>query len=167
MVNFKTDKYWLNIGIGSFNTFKYSGGLHESIDINLVQKNTLYKVQYQYNDELKILSSKLPIENLHSFNILMGKQFVSNDDLYIRLAGGLGVFTGNLRGERILKKTTGWFSQTTYDDEKITTLSIPLEAELALVPIKYAQLALNVFGNVNLKRPLYGLAIKVGVGKIK
>lgn len=45
-INFKTDKYWADIGLGSFNTFKYSNGIHENIGINLLKKEFYIKSNF-------------------------------------------------------------------------------------------------------------------------
>ncbi|ADY52488.1 hypothetical protein Pedsa_1935 [Pseudopedobacter saltans DSM 12145] len=166
-INFKTDKYWADIGLGSFNTFKYSNGIHENIGINLLKKRVLYKIQFQYDDEFKIMSPISPQENLYAFNILIGKQLILEDMLFLQLTTGIGAISGELRGENILEKKSGLFAPTIYNKEKIITPSLPLETELIFTPIKYAKIGFSIFGNINTKRPFYGFAIKAGLGKVR
>lgn len=169
LINFKTDCYWIDIGAGIVNTFKYSGGLHADIGINFVKNKNIYKAEYQYNEEFELFPKKLPVEYLHSINFLIGKQLSLDNFTYLQFAAGLGVIWGTIRGNTVIEERKGGFSSIRYyyNTKRPISPSIPIETELVFKPIKYAQIGVSLFGNINIKRPFYGFAVKAGIGKVR
>lgn len=173
-IDLKTARYWADAGIGTYSSSS-SAGFSLNLGLNFGFKNNVFRARFLTMEELNILGPS-PTERFTSAGLLVGKTF-SRKFFQAQVSGGLGVSTGIMRGRLISDPQTtsggmGWPSMSLSDGRVFETksflaLSIPVEVEMLLKPIKYAGLGMSLFGDLNLKRPLIGMSFKLALGKLR
>lgn len=100
-----------------------------------------------------------PMEESYSVGMMIGKGF-RRKHIQIQFSGGLEIIGGIKRGKSLSENpSSGWFSLDDprhYEREKFISPSIPLEINLMIIPTKYFGPGISIFGDLNLKRPMYG-----------
>jgi len=169
IIDFKNDKYWIDAGLGNYYSTSNTDGFTWNLGFNLIHDSKLYKVRFLNNKEFQLFSPD-PLEEFNSVGILIGKGF-SGKYIQIQFSGGLGVTSGLKRGKLLYTDPSkGWFDISNlnhYDKDRYITPSIPLEIDLLVKPIKFLGLGITLFGDLNYKRPMYGLIFKFGLGKLR
>ncbi len=171
IIDFKNDKYWLDAGIGEY-VSKKTSGFTGNLSANAIINCTLYKISFLHSEEFNLFGPS-PNEKYYTLSPMLGIGF-SGRFLQLHISSGLGISWGVIRGNLLFTDppSTGWFSFNLsdprhYKKEHFISPSIPLELDFLIKPIKYAGLGLSVFGDLNFKRPMFGLVIKMAVGKLR
>lgn len=167
VVDFKTDRYWLEAGLATYNSTQNSGGISLNINASFNRDEMLYKLRFFNHQELSIFGPR-PSENLYEVGGLIGKLY-TDKFFQFHASAGLGAIMGKTRGEQQLSSTAkqSWISLKSYETEKIFTPSIPLNIDVNFKPIKYFMIGFGLYANLNSKRPLYGFALTGGLGKVR
>jgi hypothetical protein len=86
-------------------------------------------------------------------------------------SGGLGITGGIKRGDLLYTEpSTGWFNIADgrrFEKDQFISPSIPLEIDLLFKPIKFLGVGFSLFGDLNFNRPMYGVALKLGIGQLR
>lgn len=98
---------------------------------------------------------------LYDFGLLYGKTF--GNIFQVNILGGIGV----LWGYDLVTISHGPTIPPTYRDQGYTTLNIPLEIGVGLIPVKYIGISMGGFANFNSKKPMIGFNLKLEFGKIR
>jgi len=168
IIDLKNDKLWIDLGIGSYYAFEESDGFSDYISVNLYKDSVLYKIRFLNYDEFNLFGPS-PSEEFYDIGMMIGKGF-SGKYAQILFSGGLGVTGGIKRGKLLYTEPSGDFSiddPRHFDSDRFITPSIPLEIDVLFKPIKYLGAGVSLFGNLNLKQPMYGFAIKFSIGKMR
>ena len=165
VIDFKNDKYWIESGIGIAQTTSSSkdADIAAEFAFNLIKGKSILKTRILAVSEFNILAGG----NESSINIgaLIGKHH-STKFFKASYLAGLGITTGQERGKKI-GTTGGWLSFNRYEMNNFTSISIPIEVNLVLKPMKFIGIGLTLFGDINAKRSSYGLLLKLEVGKLR
>jgi len=169
IVDFKKDQYWIDAGFGSYYSTDQTDGFTWNLGVNLISDNTLYKLRFLNQQEFKIFGPG-PLEESYSVGMMIGKGF-KGKYIQILFSGGLGITGGIKRGKLLYTEpSSGWFDigdPRHFEKERFISPSIPLEIDLLIKPIKYLGAGVTLFGDLNLKRPMYGFVLKFGLGKMR
>ncbi|MDY0198735.1 MAG: hypothetical protein RBR68_13065 [Tenuifilaceae bacterium] len=156
--NSENNKYWVDAGVGSFGTINNDiTGLTLNLGFNLIHNDTQYKLKTLFNGQFVIDGLA---EQYYSVGALFGKGF-SWKYFQITPSVGLGVTGGLVRGD--LLYTPSYH----YEKDYFVSPSIPLEIDLMLKPLKFLGIGASVWADLNLKRSMYGVTLKLGVGKFR
>lgn len=163
----KTTLFWADGQVGMFSTVKNMGGFSGGLSLNAVNANNLYKVRYFYDERFEVFE---PIEMYNEMGLLIGKSFYSRL-FQVNLSAGIGITHGEIVGNTIVTEYRDqWYNRrttTTYEFEKFTTASIPLEIDLMIKPLKVIGLGISLGGNLNLIRPTFRSTLSFNVGKLR
>jgi hypothetical protein len=85
---------------------------------------------------------------------MTGRGF-TNQYVQIYFSGGLGITQGNNR------------FPDRYDKDFFIAASIPLEIDLMVIPINNLGAGVTLWGDLNVKRPMTGFIVKIGIGKFR
>ncbi len=168
IVDFSKDKFWIDLGMGSYRSFDKTDGFTGYISANLYKDSLLYKVRYQAYEEFNLFGPH-PSEEFYDIGIMLGKGF-SGKYSHILFSCGLGVTGGTMRGKLLYTEPTGDFSINDprhFEGDRFITPSIPLEIDILFKPVKYLGAGVIFYGNLNFKQPMYGFVIRVGIGKLR
>ena len=169
VVNFRKDKYWLEAGLGGYSSIDSVGGISYSLSANLNSNSVTYKIRYLKHVEYSFLKPR-PAESYHCIAMLIGKGY-DGKAFHIYFSAGVGMIAGVRRGRFLYTvPSAGWFDLSdgrAYEKEHFHVFSIPLEVDLKFKPLEFAALGFTLFGELNMKRPMFGLEMTVGVGKLR
>lgn len=161
----KNDKYWIDGGLGRYFATYKTESIALGFSANLLKNNTIYGGRFIHYQELWLFGPE-PSEKFNEFGILIGKGFYG-EYLQIQFLGGIGIFGGYKRGDYLYTDTNNlWFKTKYYEKEKFVTAYIPIGIDIQIKPFKYLGLGVSLFGNLNIKTPLYGFIVKIGIGKL-
>jgi hypothetical protein len=153
IIDYKNDKYWIDAGLGMFYTTGQTDGFSGSFSANLISDNTLYKIRFLYHTEFHMFEYG-PTEKFFSVGLMSGRG-LSGEYVQIHFSGGLGITGGKNR-------VSGPFER-----DYFITPSIPLEIDMIIKPLKYLGAGVNLWGDLNFKRPMSGMVLKLGIGKFR
>lgn len=168
IVDFSKDKFWIDLGMGNYRSFEKSDGFTGYISANLYKDSVLYKIRYQGYEEFNPFGPH-PLEEFYDIGVMLGKGF-SGKYAQILFSCGLGVTGGAVRGKLLYTEPSGDFNiydPRHFDSDRFIAPSIPLEVDVLFKPIKYLGAGVCLYGNLNLKQPMYGFVIKVAIGKLR
>lgn len=164
---YKTTLFWVDGQVGVFSSVKDMGGFSRGVSLNAVNANNLYKVRYFFDERFELFE---PIEKYNEMSLLMGKSIYSRL-FQINLSAGIGITYGEILGNTIVTEYTDqWYNRrtiTTYEFEKFTTPSIPIEIDLMIKPLKVIGLGISFGSNLNLVRPTFRSTLSFNVGKLR
>lgn len=163
----KESKFWIDAGPGAYNS-GHTSGFTLYLGANLVFDSTQYKLRTLLHDEF-LLFGPSPSEKYYSVGALIGKGIYTRF-IQIQVSAGLGVTGGITRGDLLYTEPIGggWFDfsdRRRFEEKRFFTPSIPIEIDLLITPFKFVGVGFSLFGELNPKRPLYGAALKLGIGK--
>lgn len=165
----RSDYVWVSIGGGFFDG-NYSNGLcrYGSIDWSMKKVVETASGSKHRNNTLRfrgIKYSEMVGEDyngsLNDFGLLYGKTF--GNVFQFSILAGIGVLGG---WDRVIIPH-GPTTPPTYLDKRYSTLNIPLELGIGLIPSKYVGISLGGFANFNSKKSMIGLNLKLEFGKIR
>lgn len=164
-INIKQDSCWVDIGYGIY----FSGGSNEPsngkalmLGFNVQQNKLAYKLRFMSNKEFDYIGPS-PKEHFSSLGLMMGK-IVEGKKSQTHLSAGIGFTSGTIRGTAI----EGIFPYNTdYNEKKFFAPSLPLEIEYIRKCTSKTGYAITYFADLNAKRPYYGFALKVLIGRLK
>ena len=168
IIDIKRDKYWIDGGFGNYYSTGKTDGFTRNLCVNMIIDSTIYKIRLNNYQEFQLWGID-PVEQFNSLGILIGKGYSSK---YIQLyfSAGFGIIDGVKRG-KLLYTDIGqsWFSFNAdhYEKDRFSTLSIPIEVDLLLKPIKYVGVGVSFYCDLNYKRPMYGIIFKFAIGKLR
>lgn len=160
----KNKKYWFDSGIGFTSKIDNKNYIAMNLSLNYISKKSLYKLRLLGVTEFNIFSQS---ENAISLGGLTGMHY-SSKFFQVSFLGGLGItFNEEITQNKIGSTGSGFFSSSIYETKKYASLSIPLEIELYLKPIKFWGIGLSIFADINSRKPLFGILFKSGFGKYR
>lgn len=163
----KKYRWWLDAGIGGFNTKSISGDTY-GVGLTIFNDKTFYTIQFLRNEEPEdyiFTFGPLPFEKYSSIDVMIGKG-ISNKYLQIQASGGLGMATGIRRGA-FLRTEHGLWDISYYEEDRFTVPSLPLEVDFMVKPTKWLGVGLGVFGNFNSARSYSGYQFKLSLGRLR
>ncbi len=161
----KTNKYWIDAGIGNYSNFHNSGGLNWNTSINFMQNRISLKIRYLNHEELNILGPS-PAERFNSVGFLIGKSILAKYG-HCSFVGGIGIVSGTKRGNLLYTNSTLIGDGRHYERNSFTSISIPLEVDLQYSPFKYVGIGTSLYCDLNLKNPMWGFLFKIALGKLR
>jgi len=169
VIDLEKDKYWIDAGFGSYYSTEHTDGFTWNFGVNLIFDSTLYKLRFLNQQEFDLFGPD-PLEEFYSVGMMIGKGFAGKF-VQIQFSGGLGITGGIKRGELLYTEpSSGWFDigdPRHFERDRFISPSIPLEIDILIMPIKYLGVGVSLFGDLNLKRPMYGFVFKFGLGKLR
>ena len=164
----KNNNYYIDLGIGGFTTFNNLSGGTYYIGINRLTNSTHYAMRYRRLSEGSIVNfgGPSPSEEYGSIGLMFGKGS-SKKSYQSHFLGGLGVTGGITRGKYIRTVQGIFGSIEYYEKEKFLTPSIPLEIGFLVKPSKNLGIGITLFGDLNLTRSYFGIALNLSLGKFE
>ncbi len=165
IIDFKKDKYWIDVGFCSYGSEDKSGSSF-NLGLNVVKGDTLYKVRFHNSKESNFLGSH-PTERFYCGGMMVGKEF-SNKEVQMHLLSGFGITGGIKRGEFLYSKSSELFSKDYYQEDVFVTPSMLLEVGFIIKLIKNLGLGITFWGNLNTEKPMFGITIlQLKIGKLR
>ncbi|MDY0201178.1 MAG: hypothetical protein WC951_00660 [Bacteroidales bacterium] len=163
--NLNKEQYWVDAGLGFFVSTKDAAGLSLNLGANVIYKNIYAKLKTSYYSAMS-LGSNAPLEKYFSAGILVGKVFF-DENISIQLSGGLGITRLNLLSHwQDIQSEDGTYVSQLSEQEIIFTPSIPLEVNFMVKPLKSVGMGFSVFADLNIKRPMCGVTLKLAFGRM-
>ncbi|HBS87790.1 MAG: hypothetical protein A2W91_11255 [Bacteroidetes bacterium GWF2_38_335] len=164
--DFKKDKYWLNFGAGNYCSVYSTGGIEWNADVNIVLDSTLYKIKYFQTLKFDLFGP-LPHERTYNVEFMAGKGF-SGKFAQVYFCAGLGIVYGIIRGKLLyVDPFPGFFEDPKhYERKTFVSPSIPVEIDITLKPVMVLGITGTLYGNLNFKRPMCGVGLKIGIGNL-
>lgn len=154
----KIEKRWIDLGIGFYSAPTHTQGINFSLGANLIHNRTLGRLKTTYYKPIGTKSNS-PKEQYYSVGILIGREFLGE---HILLSGGLGLFGGSSTHESYDEGSISSSSKSMFFSP-----SIPLEIDFMVKPLSFMGIGISAFADLNLIRPIYGVALKLGIGKLR
>ena len=167
-INWETDRYWVDAGVGFYQSPNHNSGFAINLGVNLISDSTLYKFRAITCEEFELFGPT-PTERYLSMGLMLGKGF-STKFLQIYFSAGLGITGGIIRGDYLYSEPSEGFFDLGgrhYEKNNFVSPSLPLEVDIMLKPINTMGIGLSAFGDLNLKRPMYGFVAKFNFGKLR
>jgi hypothetical protein len=151
--------YWLSAGVGG-SSYGFSGGLSISAQSGRSMLSIRYISSSRYGEGW--LGGYTSSENVWDISPLYG--FIAKGKWgYASVSGGIGLVGGTKHGQYL--GSANWIN--TYEKVPLTTIGIPLEAQLFFTPFSAFGIGVNGFANLNPKRSYSGILICLQWGKLR
>lgn len=167
-IDFKNDTYWIEGGWGIYNSLDDTDGLAFRLAANVNRNDVIYKARFLRLEEYNLFGP-VPSESYTSPGLMIGKIFIDKYG-YMSLSGGIGLTVGVERGEYLYTPgCSGWLclSSSHYEKKRFVTPSMPMEVDFMFIFSRYGGIGITFYGDFSLKHSNYGLAFKVGLGKLR
>ncbi|MDE3058125.1 MAG: hypothetical protein KGJ59_09240 [Bacteroidota bacterium] len=145
---------WVSVGLGSC----YFGPTFQA-GVSYTYNENVFSVGYLKGDEFQFNVEGIHNEPALSFKEIgvMYGQAYRKQYVVLSLLGGVGFLNGINRGKQIA------FHE--FEQVNMTTLSIPLEAEVRIEVTNNIGIGSSFFGSLNAKKTFFGAIVKIFVGK--
>lgn len=150
--------YWIELGVGGS-----SSGFAEGLGISYQTNNNLISVRLISNSKYgeSVGGGNTTPESILEIGALYG--LISKRPFgYVSLSGGLGLVSGKIHGEYL--GNINWIN--TYEQRKVLTFGIPLEAQFFLTPFRKVGVGVSTFADINPKRTFGGIMLCLQIGKL-
>jgi hypothetical protein len=150
--------YWVDLEIGSS-----SAGFAEGLGISYQTNNRLISVRVISNSKYgeSIGGGNTTPESILDVGALYG--LISKRPFgYVSISAGLGLVSGKIHGEYL--GNINWIN--TYEEKKVLTFGIPLEAQFFLTPFRRVGVGVSAFADLNPKRTFGGMMLCLQIGKL-
>jgi len=167
----RSDDFWISCGPGGFfaNNIGTEAALSFYCSANWLRnkfgetangpKHWNNKWEIRLINHLELIQREGVLHH-YDFDLLYGKSY--GKVIQVNISGGIGV----LRGEKeVVVIDPQSLVPPTFKREKYLTPNIPLEVEFSLIPTKYFGIGIAGFANLNTKRSINGIILKLELGK--
>lgn len=160
-------KEWCDIGlVGTFSGTSSESfeGLMVGCSYNWTDTKRLYKLRFNYGEEIQFMSVRYPNEHVVDVGFLCGKEYAEKR-LHISVYAGLGLLSTTVRGE-FVSRDSGWFGKSYYEDQTDILPAIPLECNLSLYTSRRFGIGVACVGGISPKNVYFGALLKVIFGRL-
>jgi hypothetical protein len=158
------ERVWVSLGGGGAG-HSGAGMAGGRLGVHFMKGPGMLTVSLARWEEVQILGTTRPSENVIEGGVLLGQRFGGRVG-FVSVGAGLSVLSGVRRGEFI--RHTGFiFGTDEYESKPFTTIGLPVNLELGIMPSKVFGLALDGFGTISPEYTLAGATLSLLFGQLR
>ncbi|MBL0100877.1 MAG: hypothetical protein IPP49_13270 [Saprospiraceae bacterium] len=158
------DRFAVNPKIGTYSTFKESGGIVGGMEINTTYEKWMFSLDYYYLDEFTIVFYDKPLEYYNQIGFMAGS-YLGEGFLRCQFQAGVAPIWG-LRRTALIKPSQ-FLGGDEYDSEKFLTVRGGSEIRLKINPWENVGFGIDLQTNINSKNTFWMPLLSVEFGKIR
>ena len=163
VINTDNFGFWVEGGYGAFNQ-RAQVIYGKSLWLTFSNKNTLFKFRFQHLDDYQSPNDFVTFSQFSDNYAFMIGNKTGNKYIHVGASAGLGFTNGVYKGTVIYHNYWWGGSYTSYEKNKLTMLSLPIEFDLVVKPFQGLGLGIALTGDINKAKTNFGALVKVGLG---